>query len=575
MIEGFHWLRPWWLAGLLLVPGLWWWLRTRAGQTHDWHRVCDAHLLPRLLRSTGSSLPHQRGVWVILLVSTLSLLALAGPAWHQLPQPVYQSQSALVLMLDLSQSMEATDLTPSRLERARLKIADLLHQRREGSVGLIAFAGQAFTVTPLTTDGETIRAHLHALSTEIMPVAGSRPDLAITLAGQMLKQAGHSQGSAWLIGDAPGADQTVELAKQFHRQGYRLSVLGVGTPDGAPIRRKQGGFLHDARGQIVLPRLDEAALRTLATAGGGDYARITTDDGDLHQLLHAESTNHLTSSSRQMRVTADRWQEEGPWLLLVVIPLAALGFRRGVLVWWLVWMIQPPALASEWDSFWQRPDQQGARMLAADQPDAAARLFTDPAWKAAAHYRAGEFAEALTAWQSLDHADSWYNRGNALAQLQRLEEAVQAYDAALKRNPDHADARYNRDLIQQQLQQKPKESSQSNQSSQSAQKESPSAPNPPSSAAQEGEKGEPENTKTQLSNVTSQKEETAEANAPPEQTTPSTDSQPTPTASEQEAKQAEAQWLQRIPDDPGGLLRRKFQYQYQRRGTTKPEVESW
>ncbi|MBF0190209.1 MAG: VWA domain-containing protein [Magnetococcales bacterium] len=623
MIETFHWLRPGWLAALPLLIPLWWLLRRASARTRsDWQQVCDPHLLPRLLRSPTQNGSTHHAPALVTLTAALAISALAGPAWQKLPQPVYQKQSALVMILDLSRSMDATDLKPSRLERARLKIADLLKRRREGSTALIAFAGAAFPVTPLTTDAETIQAHLQALGSDIMPAQGSRPDLGIALAERMLAQAGHPRGEVLLITDGEPPPATLDAARHLRQQGHRLAVLAVGTPEGAPIPLPKGGLLQDGRGAIVVPRLNEAPLRELAKAGDGPFARLVADDTDLQQLLAERSSDRFDETTRKTTLTADLWHEEGPWLLVLILPLAALGFRRGVLVfWWLPFLLPPsPAHALDWEGAWQRPDQKAAAKWTANDPHSAAALFTDPAWKAAALYRAGRYAESLAALESLDTADSWYNQGNALARLNRLPESLKAYDEALKRDPQHADARHNRELVQKHLPKSPPadqpadppESKSEDQKDQEKgqkpdqgkgretdkEQEQQNASSSPDSSGQPDPKTSRSDAQPSADTPNPDKPDASaasgetdpslskdkEPSAPPKPGPPD-DSKPDPpnaapqqtTATEREAenRQAEEQWLRRIPDDPGGLLRRKFLYQYQRHGPTRPEANPW
>ncbi|MEO5334203.1 MAG: VWA domain-containing protein [Magnetococcus sp. YQC-5] len=590
MMDAFHWLRPWWLLALLvLIPWVWLRLRSHPGMS-DWHRVCDPHLLPHLLQRSDAN-PVKRISYRLILVATLGILALAGPVWQRLPQPVFQKQTALVLILDLSLSMDASDIKPSRLDRARLKIADLLKRRREGTTALTTFAGEAFVVTPLTSDSETISAHLQALSTDIMPALGSRPDLGIDMADKLLQQAGISNGTALLITDGEVTATTQERARQFHKQGRRLHVLGVGTPEGAPIPIKQGGFLKDAQGGIVIPRLEEAPLQQLAQAGGGIYARMQVNDQDLDLLLAQDTIQELQNTTKETNLTADIWHEEGPWLLLLALPLAAMGFRRGVLVFLVSVISIKPAAALDWDSLWKRRDQQAAERLAAGDPIGAATRFTDPAWKATAQYRAGQFEESLQTLDALDSADAWYNKGNALARLNRMEESVQAYAEALKRNPEHADARYNQELVKKQL--KPPPPSQSkpdDKKSQDKEQEDKKQPSndpekgqdqekkeqPKEEQAKEGqakeEQAKEEQAKEQQAKEEQAKEEQAKKDQPQEKQTIQKEQLDD---EKKESQLAEEQWLRRIPDDPGGLLRRKFLYQYQRQGQTRQETNPW
>ncbi|GAB0056674.1 hypothetical protein SIID45300_00982 [Candidatus Magnetaquicoccaceae bacterium FCR-1] len=609
MIESFHWLRPAWLIALLaLLPFVWLVARTnRSDRTSDWEKVCDPHLLPRLL-TTPAVTRTARGLPRLLLVAALlAILALAGPAWRKLPQPLFQKQDALVVALDLSLSMDAGDLAPSRLERARLKIADLLKRRREGSTALIAYAGDAFLVSPLTTDTETIRAQLPALTTEIMPLLGSRPELALHLAGKLLQQSGVARGEILLITDGDLSGATLEQTRKLTDAGRRLSVLAVGTPEGAPIRLKRGGFLQDSQGGIVVPRLEEPPLRELARLGKGRFTRLTADDADLDQLLADETTDETDPAHAGSGVgMADLWHEEGPWLLLLALPLAALGFRRGVLgvaCGMLLWPATGEAI--DWESLWKRPDQQGMERLQAGEPSEAAQRFVDPAWKGSALYRAGRFEEAERAFQAQSGAEGWYNRGNALARQERHEEAINAYEEAMKRDPNHADARHNLDLVRKVLDKKKQDPSEKNapngdQKEPGKTDEQPGAEQTTKEASQsrpepgETRKGEPEQAADDPKGREEKKEKEGQESAEPreaetrEQARTGQPSQgkedpsdPTMAASDarpndaDEARQADEQWLRRIPDDPGGLLRRKFLYQYQRQGQSRPEGHPW
>ncbi len=449
----FHFLRPWWLLALQVLALLLWAWRKRRQGGGDWRDVCDPALLPHLLIGTPSR-PAQKPLWLAGLAGVLAVLALAGPAWEKLPTPVFRNLSALVIVLDLSPAMNAADLKPSRLERARFKIEDLLRARKDGQTALVAYAGDAFTVTPLTDDTATIAAQLAALSPELMPVQGQRADLGLVAAERLLKQAGLKDGDILLISGGEGAKAAEDLAAKLHAQGYRVSALGVGTPDGAPVPLPQGGFLKDEQGNILLPRLDASALAALASAGGGMSRALRPDAEDLNALT---SFFDRPAETQETTGTAEavQWREAGVYLLPLLLPLAALGFRRGWLGAGLLLMVltpaPEPAMAFEWQDLWLTPDQRAQRELEAGQAGAAAQRFQNPEWKAAAEYRAGQFPEAAKALQGLDDAASHYNRGNALANQGQYPEAIKAYERALRLDPADQDAAYNKKLVEEAL----------------------------------------------------------------------------------------------------------------------------
>jgi Ca-activated chloride channel homolog len=385
--------------------------------------------------------------------------------WRHLPQPAYQTEAQRVIVLDISESMNAADLPPSRLAHARFEILDLLKHLREGQTALIAYGAEPFVVSPLTGDTKTIAAQVPQLSTGLLPVEGAkRTDLALKAADRLLTQAGSRDGEVILVTD--GLDQpaaSLEAAQQLRRNGYRLSVLGVGSSAGAPIPKAEGGFRQTADGRPQLTKLDEQALPPLAAAGGGKYVTATPDDRDIEALDLERVHKRLAKDTSNTSTLADQWREEGPWLLLLLLPLAAAGFRRG----WLgplvlVVMIAPTpqAQASVWSDLWHRPDQQAVGLLEAGDPQAAAQRFERPDWRAAAAYQAGQYDKALEDLSDPKSARSWYNRGNTLAKMGEYQQAIDAYDQALAENPDDADAQYNRDLVEQLMKQQNQSSSQ-------------------------------------------------------------------------------------------------------------------
>ncbi|MBF0185198.1 MAG: VWA domain-containing protein [Magnetococcales bacterium] len=561
-LSAFHFLRPWWL--LALLPLAWlvrrWWLAGH-GQAL-WSQVCDAHLLPCLLTTPTGVVRRWRAL-ALALAGTLLIVSMAGPVWHKLPQPLLQGGSALVILLDLSRSMEAADWQPSRLVRAKQKVTDLLRQRREGLTALLVFAGEGFVVTPLTQDRATITLQMAALQPTLMPVQGSRPDRAVAKALLLLRQSGILHGQLLLLTD--GWEGEEAIAAQVAKAGHRLSIIGVGTEQGAPIPLPDGGFVKDADGAIVLAKLDERRLLRLARAGGGDYQPMQSSDQDWQILLLSSEPGENSTASDAF---ADQWHEEGPWLLLLALPLLALAYRRGFWWLWVVSLLLPqPVQAMSWAEWWQTPDRQAMELLQQKKAGEAAERFADPLWRGTAWYQAGEKAKAIAAWQEADSLTALYNTGTVLAEQGHLTEAAQALQEVLRRQPDHADAKHNLQAVQKALQTQASAAS----SGQAEQKPTgqPSEPGP----EQKQQAAEPQQSAAAAK---------PQANQPAPQTSP----QHQPQASHQEqegsqqpenipwrqaesTKESEAEktaqlWMRRVPDDPGGLLRRKFLYHYQR-----------
>ncbi len=577
----FHFLRPWWLLALLPCALLALWFARRSRRPALWSTLIDPVLLGHLLLPAQAS--HRGALPIVLFTGwTLAVLGLAGPAWERLPEPLHRSGEALIVALELDASMRATDLAPSRLERARHKIADVLALRRDGLTALIVYAGDAHVVTPLSDDANTLAAMLPALDPAIMPEPGNDPMRAAELAAQLLRGAGLDEGRVLFIADALPRQHHAALADTLAAAGLEFSLLAAGTAQGSPIPLADGGFRRDADGGILVAGVDIDAMREAASTAGGRFALLGVDDRDLRHLLPQGRATRTLDPHGQGR-QADRWQDRAPWLALALLPLAALAFRRGWLLGavLLVLLPTPRAEAFEWRDLWLTGDQQAARALSDGDAARAANLFRSPAWRGAAQYRAGDYAGAAGSWSALDDANAHYNRGNALARAGHLEEALAAYDAALARDPQHADAAANRRLVEELARQREArnraadDGDDGDDTSRSAGKDG--APAPPENGGSRPDQppasGEDGATPRDGDGGPAHDDaDSSEGVATDDQAAPS----PADGAGEppDEEEQAMEHGLRRIPDDPGALLRRKFEYEHRlRRG--EREEEAW
>ncbi|HSC16609.1 MAG TPA: VWA domain-containing protein [Gammaproteobacteria bacterium] len=582
----FHFLRPLWL--LLLPVGAWliWQLLRGRADAGGWRSVVDAQLKPhvlvepQVLRDSRFALIAALAAWLV------AICALAGPTWERLPVPAFRSDEALVVALDLSRSMNAGDVEPSRLARAKLKLLDVLERRAAGQTALVVFSTHAFTVTPLTTDTRTISSLIGAVDTDIMPTQGGRIAAGLERAAALLEQTGLREGDVLVITDSEVGEDDLEAADELARNGYRVSVLAAGTEQGAPIPRREGGFVTDDGGHVVVPQVDAAGLQRLAAAGGGRYAALTTSDRDLDTLFPpaALPLGAAVDQAGGEQYEADIWLDRGLVLALLLLPLLALCFRRGWIAVWLLVVLapQPRAEAFEWRDLWQRPDQRGFEAFESEQPERAAELFESPEWRGAAQYRAGQFEQSAASLATVDSAEGHYNRGNALAYAGQLPGAIAEYDRALALDEGHEDARYNRDLLKQYLEDNPEQQqqqsqgegepgqqgdSEQSQSQSGEQQDGQGGDEQPSEQGEEGESGDSQATEgsdEQSEEGESPNEQDANAGEAADEATPAAAG-----AEEVEqwaSEQAAEQWLRRVPQDPGGLLRRKFLYQYQRLG---------
>ena len=565
-----HFIRPellWLLPVIIPLLLLAWRKQVQGG---DWAKAIDPNLLPHLITSVGGGSSRLRQLWWLTL--PLLLIGASGPSLERAELPVFEKSDALVIVLDLSRSMWATDTQPSRIRRARQKVMDILDARTEGVTGMVVFAGDAHVVTPLTDDNRTIENLLSALAPDIMPLQGSNATEAIALALGLLETSGLTNGSLLLITDGLPKFDTSRVEGLLGSVGADLGILVMGTDTGAPIPLPDGGFLRDDNDQIVIPAVDRQNIQRIATALGAKRTDLSVDNSDIQSLLSGAQSS-ITSDDSLERKT-DTWIDLGYWLAIAAALLMLPLFRRGALSALLVTVLMTdaaPSHANTLENFWSTPDQKGAKALLEGDAARAATLFEAPDWRGTAHYEAGDFRSSSAEFGKLDSADALYNRGNALALSGDFQGAIDSYDKSLEVEPDQQDAIDNRELVKSLLEQQQQEQQGNDQDSNSDQSD------------QEGESQDSESDSSQQEQESSS--ESQEGSSDPSDQQPSDqESQPAadgemsedmnPSELEQateeqlarfnealEEQQALEQWLRRVPDDPGGLLRRKFRYQ--------------
>ena len=600
--QAFHFLRP--LALLGLVPALLialWYAFRRIGRER-FASLLSPDLQDVLL--TGSE-----GVRRWLVPSTIAALlglgaiAVAGPAWHRQDVPARDLDDALVVLFDLSLSMYAEDTQPSRLHRARRELADLFTLREEGTTALIAYAGDAHVVTPLTDDVDTIRHMSDSLTPEIMPILGSRTPVAIELANQLLENGTEEKGRILLITDGI---RGLEASANACDTRYPLSILGVGTAAGAPVPVPVGEgrtqWLGDSNGNRVIAQLDSPRLRELAGFCGGAYSEVRVGDEDLLTILPGLGDASDEFNTRDDVQQVDMWIDMAYAFAVPLALLMLLAFRRGALPVIVLASVCVPLLgapnrasASFWDDLWQRRDQQAYEALQAQDAEAAATLFEDERWRGVADFSRGAFGEAASAFGELadKRANDYYNLGNSLAFSGDAASAIDAYEQALAVDPAHLDAAHNKAVLEALMSEQQDQSDQSGeqqegqpdanegQTPQDNGSQSDAHSNTDQSQARGEQSSEQQDTQSSEPSEASQQE----AQASESQSVETSQTEALPTEDDESEIDAAAQaarareridsLLRRVPDDPGGLLRQKFLFETREREQAgKPRVDS-
>ncbi|WP_438394720.1 VWA domain-containing protein [Caballeronia sp. DA-9] len=451
-LTAFHFLRPYWLWLLVpavLLPVCW---HRRNSVRARWHAIISPALLEHLI--VGDAARRRiKPVHALAVFIGVAAVAVAGPTWQQERPPFNQDKAPLVIVLELAHSMDATDVAPTRLERAKQKVLDLANARKGARTGLVVFASTAHLVVPPTEDPAMLELYLPALTPAVMPRDGKNANAGLEIAEQLLAR-DPVAGTIVFISDGfdPNhADAFVAKATQSHHQ---LLWLAVGTEDGGAIRGANGALTLGSDGLPIMGTFDAEGIRKVAHDAGIPLASVRADSDDVAWVQRRAQT-WLAEADESKRTP--RWKETGYWLVMPLLVLGALGFRRGWTVKWLPAVLvaftfsaaprDAQAASWNWVDLFATHDQQGRWYFEHADFKAAAQHFDDPLWKGRALYLAGDFSGALEAFSRLKTAQSYFYIGNTLAHLEDYPSAIKAYDKALTLKPDMREAAFNRDLL--------------------------------------------------------------------------------------------------------------------------------
>ncbi len=596
-----HFLRPWVLVLLPLVA-LCWLLLRRLPSTDAWQQLLAPHLYRQLLAQQPTA---RKQPWLLPLMLLLGILAGAGPSWQKLPQPAFQLKRATVLVLDMSMSMRATDIKPNRVTQARFKALDFAREQLEGEMALLAFAGDAYVISPLTPDHNNISLLLPDLKPEIMPVQGSDFASALKMADQLLQQAGYVKGDIVFFTDGFDSQQFMQIRDQLNGFAHRVSVLAFGSSDGAPVQLENGELLKDARGSIVLPKVPLTQLKEISNLTGGVFASSTFDDSDVQKLLALPELK-LNHAAEQTQMQGDQWQDAGIYLCYLLLALGLWYLRKPQLfvlpLLLLAWPQPVPALqttepttteaaapasAFSWQDLWHSKTEQAKQAYDSGDYARARQQFADPLWQGNAAYRAGDYAAAADLFSQDSSAAGQFNLGNSLALQQQYQQALAAFQNAEKQQPGLPGVKENIELMKKMLEQQQQQSEQDQQQNGEPDQQNNSKDGKDQQQEQQNQQSQ-QDSEQQNEQSQNEQQSTDDAKADPTQQqqqqqaqqqaqqAEQQDKEPAaaeqqkaieqawPNASAEESQQLE-NLLRKVQDEPSLLLKNKMLLEYQKR----------
>ncbi|MBE6444936.1 MAG: VWA domain-containing protein [Alphaproteobacteria bacterium] len=559
----FHFLRPWWLL-LALVP-LWWLFKSFKSGTNksSWEKIVDARLLKYLLVK-GSSKQRQITSWLAGIGMLFAIVAVAGPSWVKEEIPALEAENPLMIALNLSSDMQEKDVTPSRLNRAKFKIKDIVSSLKNSQIGFMVYSGEPFIISPFSDDGQIISNLLSAISYNIMPINGDRIDRAIDLAVSSFAASGYIKGEILLItSDAgQGLEQAITSAKKALANGYKTNVF-------------------------VINSQNVEKLKMISDAGGGKYIQLSGDDNDVSEIIGL--VDKPSSDFKQSKNWQSVWLDYGYYLLFVPLLCCLYFFRKGILViGFLFWTTSANA------SFFLNDNQEGLMAFNNSDFATASQKFKDSEWKGASDYRQGNFETAYKEFAKKSDVRSLYNQGNALAKGGKIDEAIAKYEEVLKVDDKHEDAKFNLEYLKQQKKQQEQQQNQQQQEQKEQQQnqdqQSGASGSPQDNTDQQNQEKPQDDSKSGKQNQ-EQEQNSDSNNDTKEDENKNSQNRPQPVGEDKsdnkneqekpqtggtiqqgnekdkeydEEIQARAQQYREIPEDPGGLLRAFIRREYER-----------
>ena len=564
--QDFHFLRPYWLIGLILPVLIYLQSYSQQKAESAWSKVCDENLLDFLLiKSNGEK---RKWPMISAVVAVLFLVvALAGPTWSKKSNPALSVENPVMIMLNMSGDMWQKDVSPSRIERAKYVIKDLVKTLKNTESGLIVYSKEPFMITPLTEDAAIIDNLLPALEMNIMPENGDRLDRAIDLAVERMQKAALPSGNIVVLTANIGErfDAALESASKAAAAGYDVDIVNMNSQN-------------------------NDKLKMVAEKGRGLYISYNKGLDLLIKKINDITAKEIKQSQNMQTV----WNDMG-WYFLWLPALLLLGyFRRGLLVIVVMFLLFGQPVQASW---FLNDNQEALKNFKEQNYGAAAEKFTDTQWKASAAYKSGDYDAAFKNFAKGNDVTALYNQGNALAKGGKIDEAIKKYEEVLQQQPDFEDAKFNLEYLKKQQKQNNQNQSKNNdnkqqqnqqqQSEQQKQQQSEQQKQQPEEQQKQQQQSEQQNQqqqseqqKQQQSEQQNQQQQSEQQNQqqqseqqkqqqseqqnqqPEEQKSVSIEASDKQSPEEREKIRARMQKFRKIPEDKGGLLRAFIKKEY-------------
>lgn len=591
-LKEFHFAHPLYLWLLLCIPVVLFlvlFFHSSRSLKSSLEKFIDPHLIPYLLIEDSGK---KKRLWIHLLFWSIVwfflTLAIAGPRWSFREVETFSKDQSLVIALDLSESMNAEDIRPSRLTLAKQKIEDILSNSQGIKIGLIAFAADAHMLAPLTEDKKTIRHLLPSIQTDLVYIQGSKLTPVLSMASVMLENEPGNNKALLIISDGGIEDSSAMLGlKKLKEKGITIHTMGVGTVEGAPLKDRQGNRIK--KGNVpTLTKLEKNKLKEISQVGQGLYLEARYAGQEEMEIV--KEIEKKGETQQELHRTSRFWDERFYLFVFPVLPVFLWWFRQGSLFVLLFFCF--PLKAGTFNDYLLNAEEKGKELFYQERYAEAAECFEDPYKKGVACYKNGQFDEAEKMFKECTKKDTacsaTYNLGNSLAQQQKYKEAIKAYEDVLEQWPNHLQAKENLEIVKKMLKeqqkQEKKEKNSDSSEDQEKQKDNEENKNQENSKKSKDQPEQKDNEKEQNQENSEKEEEKEEEDQKPATEEKEMDSEKKEKQKEEEKASAKPQkseeeeeadqWLNGIQSDPKNFLKNKFYVESKKNGTTEG-IDPW